>query len=45
MWMLMILFVALGLGLSRLSERAARLAIVPVILAMVGYQGLKYGLF
>lgn len=44
MWMLVILACALGLGLSRLPERTARLAILPAIGLMVAYQALKYGL-
>lgn len=45
MWMLVILAVALALALMpRVPERTARLAIVPVILMMVGYQAVKYGL-
>lgn len=45
MWMLGVLVVALALGLApRLPERTARLAVVPVIVAMVGYQALKYGM-
>lgn len=44
MWTLFILAVAVGLGLARVPERTARLRIIPVILVLVGYQTLKYGL-
>lgn len=44
MWMLLILAVAVALGLTRIPERTARLRIIPVVLVLVGYQTLKYGL-
>lgn len=45
MWMLMILALAMALALMpRLPERTARLTVVPLILMMVGYQTIKYGL-
>lgn len=45
MWMLALLAVALVLGLSPMPERRARWAVVPMVLAVVGYQALKYGMF
>ncbi|MGB7963885.1 MAG: hypothetical protein WCF12_13150 [Propionicimonas sp.] len=44
MWMLLILAVAVGLGLTRIPDRTALLSMLPVILILVAYQTLKYGL-
>lgn len=45
MWVLLIVFVAIFLGLnSRMSQREARFAIIPVILVVIGYQAVKLGL-
>lgn len=44
MWILLILLVAAGLGLSRLSETSARLIVMPVVLMVVAYEALTSGL-
>lgn len=44
MWMIAILFGALFLGLASMSERRARLLVIPLVLAVVGFQALKYSL-
>ena len=44
MWMLLVLFVAAALGLSSRPERWSRLAVIPVVLMLVSYQALKFGL-
>lgn len=45
MWMLALLGVATALGLAnRLTERTARVAIIPVVLLIVAFQALRYGL-
>lgn len=44
MWMLLILAVAVALGLTGIPERTALVRMLPVILILVAYQTLKYGL-
>lgn len=44
MLMLVIVAAAGALGLTRMPERTARLLTLPVILILVAYQALKYGL-
>lgn len=44
MWLLLVLAVAVVLGLTRVPERTALIRTLPVILVLVAYQTLKYGL-
>jgi hypothetical protein len=44
MWMILIVLVAAGLGLSRLSEARARIIIVPATLLVIAYEALSSGL-
>lgn len=44
MWMIALLFGALFLGLAKIGERRARLLVIPLVLAVIGFQSLKYGL-
>lgn len=40
MWLLLLVLVAAGIGLSPLPERRARLAVIPVVLLLVTYQAI-----
>ena len=44
MWLLLMVLVAAGLGLSRLPEAKARLIMAPVTLLFVAYAALTSGL-
>lgn len=45
MWMLLVLAGALGLGLATgVPERTARLAVVSLVIVVVLYETLRYGL-
>lgn len=45
MWLLLIVLMAAVVAVNpRLSQRGARLAVVPFVLAIVGFQALKSGL-